>query len=468
MTTVHSEYPDRSVCIIGLGYVGLTLAVTMAEVGFDVLGVEVRADIVGDLSRGVSHVKEPGLTERLQRLIARHGITFAMRIPEDVPSRVFFITVGTPLDGNGRVRLDMIQRASMEVRDRLHSGDLVILRSTVKLGTARKLVLPILEEADVPFDLAFCPERTLEGQALSELRMLPQIVGALTPSAVARTVHLFQFVTPTVVRVSDIETAELIKLIDNTYRDVSFAYANEVARVCDAVGVSAFEVIQAGKHGYARINLPLPGPVGGPCLEKDPHILAEGLRELGTEPEISIAARRINERQPAEIVAFLARTTAAITHFPDRPIIGLLGIAFKGCPPTDDLRGTMARPILRELQIRFPHARFRGYDPVVSVEEIRAFGLEPCPDVAAAFAGAHLILILNNHPMFAALPIESFAEMLARPGIIYDFWNHASGRDIRLPSGTGYIALGSHSRAILPTMDGAEASVLVKRGHVRV
>ncbi|MDP3770813.1 MAG: nucleotide sugar dehydrogenase [bacterium] len=467
MVAVPKEFSDRSICVIGLGYVGLTLAVVMAEVGFDVLGIEVRADIVNDLSRGVSHVKEPGLSERLQRLLARRSISFATRIPDGVPSRVFILTVGTPLDGDGRVRLDMIQRASTEVRDRMHHGDLIILRSTVKLGTTRKLVLPILEASGVSFDLAFCPERTLEGQAMSELRVLPQIVGALTPSAISRTAHLFQFVTPTVIRVHDIETAEIIKLIDNTYRDVSLAYANEVARICDAVGISALEVIQAGKHGYARTNVPLPGPVGGPCLEKDPHILVEGMRELGIEPEIAVAARRINERQPAEIADYLLRLTVALSGFPRSPSIALLGIAFKGRPPTDDLRGTMAKPILHELRMRFPNARFRGFDPMVSMEQIRAFGLQPCATVEEAFAGAHLVIILNNHPTFAALPMETLAATLVQPGLIYDFWNHAIASDLRLPPGTGYVALGSHGRAALPAAIVPEATSIVEHGYAR-
>ena len=143
------------------------------------------------------------------------------------------------------------------------------MRSTVKIGTTRNLVHPVLEASGKRFDLAFCPERTVEGQALEELRWLPQIVGGETLDVTVRAGQLFQFLTPTVVRVSSVETAEMVKLVDNSQRDVHFAYSNEVARVCDVIGISAAEVIQAGKRGYPRTNLPMPGPVGGPCLEKD-------------------------------------------------------------------------------------------------------------------------------------------------------------------------------------------------------
>jgi nucleotide sugar dehydrogenase len=249
--------------------------------------------------------------------------------------------------------------------------------------------------------------------------------------------------------VSDLETAEMIKLIDNAQRDVAFAYANEVALSCDAVGISAAEVIRAGKLGYPRTNLPMPGPVGGPCLEKDSHILAEGLRELGVEPEITMTSRRLNERQPQIVVDHLAKTMAT-AGAPEAPVITLLGIAFKGQPATDDLRGTMARPVLNALKKRFAKAHWRGYDPVVSAEDITEFGLAPCATLSEALQGAHLALILNNHPVFGAMAIDDLAVGMARPGLIYDFWNFFRAQDLHLPKGVGYMALGSHGRAILP------------------
>ncbi len=138
-------------------------------------------------------------------------------------------------------------------------------------------MLPILQEVGVPFEIAFCPERTIEGNALAELRRLPQIVGADKVETAMRATRLFMETTPTVVRVRSIEAAEMVKLIDNTSRDLIFAFSNEIAQACDAVGVSAIEVINAGKLGYPRTNLPLPGPVGGPCLTKDPYILAQSV-----------------------------------------------------------------------------------------------------------------------------------------------------------------------------------------------
>lgn len=437
---------------MGLGYVGLTLAAAMANVGFRVLGVEVREDVVQMLREGEPHFHEPGLRDILRRVQADERLRVVRELsPSDAP-RVYIITVGTPLGGDGRARLDMIENVSRSVAANLRDGDMVVMRSTVKLGTTRQVVLPVLESKGVRFDLAFCPERTLEGVALSELRNLPQIVGGHTRGGAVRASQLFQFLTPTTVRVSDLETAEMIKLVDNAQRDVQFAYANEIARLCDATGISAVEVIRAGKLSYPRTNLAMPGPVGGPCLEKDPHILAESFRSLGVEPEITMTARRLNERQPFEVVDGIRRMVGRLDGFSKRPVISLMGLAFKGRPATDDLRGTMAIPILKALRERFPDGIFRGFDPVVPVGKIRDLGLLPCPTVEDALDGASLAVIANNHPVFAAMPLETLARRLARPGLVYDFWNNFDARSLLMPEGTGYACLGSHGCAVLPTI----------------
>ena len=445
MSRVPSDFPDRSVCVFGQGYVGLTLAAVMADMGFDVVGTEIRDDVLSCLQQGRAHFHEPGLDELVGKLVARGRLRFKKHLEKDDKPAVFVVTVGTPLGADGKVNLSSIQNVSTEIAKNLKPGDLVIMRSTVKLGTTRRIVIPILDSAGVDYDVAFCPERTLEGQALPELRHLPQIVGSVSPRARIRAAQLFSFLTPTVVQVSSLETAETIKLVDNTQRDVAFAFANEVARICDVVGVSAREVIQSGKLGYPRTNLPLPGPVGGPCLEKDPHIMAEGVRELGLEPEITMAARRINERQPVETVDEIRRWLTAKPDLPDQPRVTLAGLAFKGRPATDDLRGTMARPILAALRTAFPQAQFRGFDVVVADEAIAGeFELEPVTTLEQAFDGANLVVLANNHPCFAGMPVEQLAERMAAPGLIYDYWNNFDGTELKLPDGVRYMALGSH------------------------
>jgi nucleotide sugar dehydrogenase len=430
---------------MGLGYVGLTLASTLADVGFNVCGVEIRDNVLAMLEKGEAHFHEPGLNEQLHKVIGLGTFKAHKHIPAGRRNTVYIITVGTPLGSNGRSRMDIMENVGREVAEHLKDGDLVIMRSTVMIGTTRDFVVPILNKAGVQYDLAFCPERTLEGQALPELRRLPQIVGGLTPEANIRAAQLFQFVTPTVVRVNDVETAEMIKLVDNAQRDVQFAYANEIARLCDKVGISATEVISAGKLGYPRTNLPAPGPVGGHCLEKDPYILAEGLEKFGITPEITLTSRKVNERQIGEVVDHLKQTASSFATFPPNPIITIAGIAFKGRPATDDLRGTMAIPLIKAIAEAFPGAKLRGYDAVVPPEQIKSLDLEPVSTLEQAFSGSNLLIIQNNHPCFANMPVERLASAMAKPGIVYDFWNHFSARELHMPHGTGYMALGSHA-----------------------
>lgn len=446
-STVPEDFPDRNICILGLGFVGVTLATAMADVGFQVTGIEIRDEVIEKLASGNPHFFEPGLSARLKKVTENGHLKAFKQIPKDCKCTVFIITVGTPLDEYKQINLNGIQNICKDISEHLKDGDLVILRSTVKLGTTQTVIYPLLKKTGKRFEIAFCPERTVEGQAMEELRYLPQIIGANNLSTSIRAGHIFQFLTPTVVRVSDLETAEMIKLIDNTKRDVVFGFSNEVARMCDAAGLSAEEVIRAGRFGYSRTDLPIPGPVGGPCLSKDSHILAQSMSEYGIVPEITVAARKVNEEQPAEVVKFLSNLIKNKKNFPKNLTISLLGIAFKGQPATDDVRGTTAKAIFEALKTAFPEAQFWGYDPVVHLDAIQEFGLIPKADLHETIAKSHIVMILNNHPMFASIPIEKWAHEMVEPAMIYDFWNNFSRKNLCLPKNVQYVALGSHKLA---------------------
>jgi UDP-N-acetyl-D-mannosaminuronic acid dehydrogenase len=441
---------DRTVCIIGLGYVGLTLAIIMAEAGYTVWGVEINQGFTDKIVTGKAHFFEPGLDERLDHQLQAGRLLVVNSLPDDPAVSLYIITVGTPLDQDGRVRMDMVKRVTTEIAAQLKDGDAVVLRSTVKIGTTRDVVLPILAATGRDFDIGFCPERTLEGRALYELTHLPQIVGANSERGAIRLAQVFNALTPTVIRVRDPETAEMIKLIDNTSRDVGFAFANEVARLCGAVGISAAEVITFGKLGYARTQLPMPGPVGGPCLSKDGHILIESMLDRGVMPEIASAARTINERLMVEVAEYLAGEVKP-WYRTDALKITVMGLAFKGQPETNDLRGSTAIPLLAELRRLLPGARLYGYDPIVSAEDLSGLGLTPAASLDVAFDGAHLVIVHNNHPAFQGMPLSRLSRGMARPAIVYDFWNSFVPERLTLEDGVRYVALGSHPmRATVP------------------
>jgi nucleotide sugar dehydrogenase len=440
------DYADSRVCIIGLGYVGLTLAVAMADVGFQVVGIEISDDVLDHLRQGRAHFLEIGLDEKLESLIRRGRFKFHQRMPEQGGGSVYIITVGTPVDDNKKTQLQAITAVAAEVAKVLKAGDLVILRSTVRLGVTRQVVKPILDAKGVPYQLAFCPERTLEGKALQELRSLPQIIGSIDQATALRASQLFNFLTPTIVRVSDLETAEMIKLVNNTQRDLLFAFANEVAAMADVMGVSAIEVINASNSGYPRGMMPRPGPVAGPCLSKDPYILAEGLAQYDYTPRLAIEARRLNEAMPKDSVAQMADLLAARSVDTRGATIAVLGLTFKGEPETSDLRGSLAIPIIAELKRTFPAARLVGYDPALKPDEIATLGIEPVGSLEGAFQGAALVAIQNNHREFGRMRVRSLSSRMARCGVIYDYWNQLHGEEHFLENGVTYVGLGTLGR----------------------
>ena len=440
---VPHDYIDAQVCIVGLGYVGLTLAVGMAEVGYKIVGVEKREDILRCVAQGRAHFSETGLDPRLASQIQNGRLVVRDRIEGTERPSVYIITVGTPLAaGEKRTSMEAIRAVAEGIAGVLQADDLVILRSTVRVGVTRDVVKPILDRAGVPYGLAFCPERTLEGKALEELRTLPQIVGGIDETSTIRAAQLFSFLTPTTVKVSSLESAELIKLVNNTQRDLNFAFANEVAHICDAVGVSATEVIRAGNMGYARSSVPVPGPVGGPCLEKDPFILAEGVVMRGGEVTLGLAGRKLNEDLIPVTVARVAGFLREHGEGAEAPRIAILGLAFKGRPETSDLRGSMVYPLIAALKATMPGATLAGYDPAVNPEEAATLGLTLVRSPEEAFAGSHACLFQTNHRSFEALSLGQLSRLMAPRGLIYDYWNQFVRNQHKLENGVRYAGLG--------------------------
>lgn len=440
---VNIMNPNERIAVIGLGYVGLTLSTVLAEAGFTVLGAEKRREVVDKTNAGVPHFSETGLEDSLRRVIFSGKLKAVATLDKEEPCSTYIITVGTPISSEGLVRLDMIESAANQVAAHMLDDALIILRSTVKIGTTRDFVKPILEKSGKSFDIAMCPERTLEGKALNELRELPQIIGADTSTVRDRAAAIFRTLTHTIVQVSSLETAEIVKLVDNTYRDVQFAFANEVARICEAFDTSAHEVIVSGKLGYNRTNVPLPGLVGGPCLEKDPHILVQSARSKGIDLEITSAGRLVNERQPAETVKFIV-TQMALRGFGPGAKVALLGMAFKGVPATDDLRGSMAIRVLNELRSLRPDVEVHAYDPVITATDLgrQVSGLISCKSLEEAVKGAVVVIIANNHPCLGEQRPVALQELMQPNGFVYDYWNHFSNlSDAEL--GNAYFAVGN-------------------------
>jgi UDP-N-acetyl-D-mannosaminuronic acid dehydrogenase len=430
------DHDDR-VCILGMGYVGLTLAVVMAERGFDVDGIEINPEILASIRKGKAHFYETNLDFMLRRNVARGRLRFSETIPSERDFDTYVITVGTPLDAAGQPRTDMVRRVSEEIAEHMRDDALVVLRSTVGLGTSLHVAKPALDRSSKRYCLAFCPERTIEGRALAELPVLPQVVGGLDERSRDRAGTVFGRITPTIMKVSNIQTAELIKLLDNSFRDMFFAFGNEVAVLCEKIGVDGAEVIKTANLGYERTNIAWPGFVGGPCLQKDPHILMRSLDQYQHTPHLIRSARQLNE----DLVGHAFRRALDAVGRRDGLTVAIMGMAFKGEPDTDDLRGSPSLLMLEEIRRELPDARIRAQDYVVREEAIAELGVEPV-DTTEVFRGANMVFIMNNNRRYSTLDFESLASEMASPGVIYDAWNVVY-REVELPEGVVLRALGA-------------------------
>ncbi len=430
-------YEDNRVCIMGMGYVGLTLAVVMAENGFDVHGIEINPEVLETIQQGRSHFYEANLDYMIRRNLEKGRLRFSETIPEEAEFDVYVVTVGTPLDDDYKPRMDLVERVSREIGEHMREGALVVMRSTVRLGASLNVAKPLLDASGKSFDLAFCPERTTEGRALAELPILPQVIGGMNHRSQDRAVGVFQRITPTILRVSDIQTAELIKLLDNSYRDLFFGFGNEVALLCEAIGVDATEVIKTANLGYERTNIAWPGFVGGPCLEKDPHILIESVQHTGFVPKMIRTARQLNE----DLVQHVFDRAMSKIDDRDNLTVTIMGMAFKGRPDTDDLRGSPSLWMIDHIRKELPDATIKAQDYIVKDDAIRKLGVEPVDDTEA-FNGSDVVLIMNNNPRYETLDVETRAKSMNQPGVIYDAWNVVFP-NIDLPEGVQLCVLGT-------------------------
>lgn len=437
---------QTSVCILGLGYVGLTLATVLADVGYQVTGIDRDRDIIDGLTAGRAHFHEKGLEEMLKAIALQpHAPRFRAALKEPCAS-VYIITVGTPiLRPSFEPNLDYVRSATREVASVLRAGDLVILRSTVPVGTTRNVVKPVLEEmsglqAGVDFDLAFCPERTVEGRALRELRELPQIVGGLDERSAERAGRLFRRSTQTIIEVNSIEAAEMLKILDNTYRDVMFAYANQMALLCESLDLDMVPIVQAANQAYNRNRIPVPSPgVGGACLSKDPYILASVCRSVGIDPLLFIHSRRVNEYMPVHTVTRVARELERLGKTLSGSKVLVLGFAFKGKPETSDIRDSPTLDLVRALKER--GARLLGHDPLVTREEIAALGVEVTA-IEQGFAEADAVIIMLNHPLYEEMDIAALVDGAHKPLLIMDGWHLFNQDEIDRIPGIVYRCIG--------------------------
>lgn len=393
----------QKVCVLGLGYIGLPTASVLATSGFEVLGVDVNPGVVATVNAGELHIEEPGLQTVVSAAI-QSGKLRAATAPE--PADVFIIAVPTPLTGDNQPDMAHVESAAQEIAPHLQKGNLIILESTSPPGTCRDRLTPLLEESGLKVGrdlyLAHCPERVLPGRILKEFIDNDRVVGGIDPESAEHARAFYARFVAGRILTTDVTTAELVKVLENTFRDVNIALANEVALMCEGLGIDFHEAAVLANH-HPRVNVHRAGPgVGGHCISVDPWFLADAFPDTAHMVRL---ARERNDSMPAHVASTVAALVADVAH----PRIAALGLAFKG--NVDDLRNSPAVAIVNQLEDA-------GYDVAINDPHVNVAGIESVP-LDEALAGADLVLLLTDHVEYAELDPARVAAAVRRP-VLYD------------------------------------------------
>jgi UDP-N-acetyl-D-mannosaminuronic acid dehydrogenase len=304
-----------------------------------------------------------------------------------------------------------------DIAANLEGDPLIVVRSTVPVGTTQCRILPVLRAARPDLCVAFAPERTIQGQALRELVELPQVVGGVDERSLERAMQFFAQVAQQITPVSSARAAEMVKLINNCHTDLIYAFGNEVALLAETLHVDPIEAIQAANLNYPRPKLHRPGYVAGACLTKDPYLLVASAPDV--KPFLILNARRLNESLPGYTAQRVLEGLRQNGIAAQNARVVVCGIAYKGTPPTDDLRGTQSIAVIAA--IRAAGACVLGHDPLVSQEKIASLGAIPL-DSLEAVAEAQAIVFLTDHIEYKNYPLEVLLSRLTRPAILFDAW----------------------------------------------
>lgn len=436
------------IAVVGFGYIGTVIGAVLADRGWPVTGIDVRQSVVDEINLGKTTVPEPGLNELVSNNVRVGRLRATTDFGALADNDFIIVTVGTPLGPDFEPIVDDIKAAARAVAEHLRPGHVVILKSTVPPDTTEKLFQPILEKtsglrAGVDFGLAFCPERLAEGQAIRELTSIPIVVGAVDERSARACSTLWRHTLGMdSIVVDDPRTAEMVKLADNVWIDLNVALANELAKVCDRLGMDVLQVIDAANsmpkvNHNVNILMPSMG-VGGYCLTKDPWFVSHLGQSLGLELAIPRTSRTVNDTMPGYTYGLLTQLLADQGKSIETSKIAVLGIAFKN--NTGDCRLTPTKYVVALLEES--GCQLSVHDPWVPQEEARTVTKIPLTaDIESAVENADALVVLAGHRQFHQIPLARLAELAAPSCVFLDGRNSFDPAAVRA-AGLVYKGIG--------------------------
>lgn len=400
--------------MIGLGYVGLPTAVAFASKGVDVIGVDIDPRKVEMINRGESYITEPGIDDLLKQAVSINRLTAITNGAKAIEeSDAVIIAVNTPLSKSKNVDFSQLDSALSQVKQGLHHGLLVIVESTLPPGTTRDYIKPFLENSGLSIGedlfLAHVPERIAPGKALEELFKAPRVVGGVDQPSTKRALELYSNINNNLIP-TDATTAEFVKLIENTFRDLNIAYANLLALMSEKLGIDVYEAISLA-NTHPRVNIHLPGAgVGGPCLTKDPYFLTSRFKDLYGVDLIE-KGRMINEYMPKHVVEIILDIIDRHGWNPKEIKVTILGTAYKA--GVNDTRESPGGKIISMLMHKGFHVI--AYDPYA--EDV--FSAVRAKSIEEAVEGADIVVVATDHKEFKEADWISLSKLM-RHKIIVD------------------------------------------------
>jgi len=419
------EIHKQKICIIGLGYIGLPAAAIFASNGHKVIGVDINNKVIDALEKGEVIIEEPYLKNMVQQEVVS-GNLIASKEPQEADA--FIIAVPTPLTKDKKADMSLVKKATESIVPYLRKGNTVVLESTSPTGTIKNIIIPILKKSGLKIGeelyVGYCPERVLPGQILFELVDNNRIIGGINRKSAEKIKKLYQTFVKGEIYFTDTTTAEMCKLVENTYRDVNIAFVNELSKICENIGANIWEVIKlCNKH--PRINIHQPGPgVGGHCLAVDPWFIVEKSPNLA---RIIKLARETNNSMPQFIFNKIENLLKNIKSIKK---VTILGITYKA--NIDDTRESPIINLISLLEKR--DYKISVVDP--HVKEFR-YKLENVTDAAE---GSDLLILAVNHKDFEELDFDTISKKM-RNKIILDTRNYFD-KDMVENKGFKYYLLG--------------------------
>jgi len=390
------------VCVLGQGYIGLPTAAIIASKGIEVLGVDVRADVVETINQGEIHIKEPALAGLVKHDVSE-GLLKASKSPQTAD--VYLITVPTPFKEKDKTPdISYVEAAIESILPYLKEDNLIIIESTCPVGTTQSLYKYIINktpELEGKFDMAYCPERVLPGNIIYELEYNDRVIGGLNQKATEKAINFYRLFVKGELLGTDDKSAEMCKLTENAYRDVNIAFANEISMVCEKASIDAYDLIKLANH-HPRVNILQPGAgVGGHCIAVDPWFLISNFEE---DTRLMLSARETNLKKTEWVKNSIKKSVELFkTRENADPVVVCMGLAFKA--DVDDLRESPALEI-------YNHLNKTGINTMACEPNLASHPSIKLVTPDEAIINADIIVFLVNHKEFKSLKISANKDIL--------------------------------------------------------